>query len=86
MTTERLLKEGQAESMRQERIEVCQDVIVVGEDSFVKKTPSPASIWLPGAHAARKRLFFSPDGDFLVETARRSRSLCPSIEFHVKGK
>jgi hypothetical protein len=34
MTTERLLKEGQAESIRQERVEVCQDVIVVGEDSL----------------------------------------------------
>ncbi len=33
MTTNRLLKEGKAESTIQERVEVCQDVIVVGEDS-----------------------------------------------------
>src|SRR6266487_3198190 len=34
MPTERLLKEGQAESTRQERVEACQDVIVIGEDSL----------------------------------------------------
>lgn len=34
MTTERLLKEGQAESTRQERVEVYQDIIVIGGDSL----------------------------------------------------
>jgi hypothetical protein len=34
MTTERLPKEGQAESTREEKFEVCQDFIVVGEDSL----------------------------------------------------
>jgi hypothetical protein len=34
MTTERLLEEGQDESTRQERVEVCQHVIVIGGDSL----------------------------------------------------
>jgi len=72
MIIEGWLKEERTGSSLHERVEVRQRVIAVGKDSFGGR-PLALHLSLPGAHAARKHLFFLPDGSFLSPSSERNR-------------
>ena len=72
MIIERWLKEERTGSTLHERVEVRQRVIAVVKDFFGGR-PLVLHLSLPGAHAARKHLFFLPDGSFLSPSSVRNR-------------
>jgi hypothetical protein len=76
MIIEGLLKEERTGSTLHERVEARQRVIVVGKDSFGGR-PLVLHLSLPGVHAARKPLFFLPDGSFLSSSCERNRFPLP---------
>jgi hypothetical protein len=85
MIIEGLLKEERTESTLHERVEVRQRVIAAGKDSFGGRS-LVLHLSLPGAHAARKHLFFLPDGSFFSPSSERNRFFLTLIRVECPGK